>query len=157
MPIYEYQCEKCRRILSFLVRNVATHQPPVCPKCGHPKMTRAISRFAAPKGNKKAPAVASPDSQAAVDNAGIPHGLEKLVAETEGLDENNPRALGHIMRKVMEQTPEQVPEEMHEVVRRLESGDAPEKIEQDMGDLLGDDETGGGAGGAGENPMLYEG
>ena len=47
MPIYEYQCEQCRKVFSFLVRNVATHQPPTCPGCGHGKMTRALSRFAA--------------------------------------------------------------------------------------------------------------
>jgi len=49
MPIYEYECEKCRRVLNFLVRNAKVHKPPACPKCGHKKMHRVLSRFAAVK------------------------------------------------------------------------------------------------------------
>ena len=53
MPIYEYQCGECRRVFSFLVRQVAHHQAPACPQCGGVRMTRVLSRFAAPKGGRK--------------------------------------------------------------------------------------------------------
>ena len=163
MPIYEYQCEKCRRILNFLVRNVATHKPPVCPKCGHPKMTRELSRFAAPKGGKKAsaePAAGGPAPTGMPPGGGgddIPPGMEKLLSEAEGMDEKDPRAMGRLMRKMAEQTGEVMPEEMNDVIRRLESGEDPEKIEEQMGEMLGDEPGGGMGGPGGSDNTLYEG
>lgn len=165
MPIYEYQCEQCRRVLSFLVRNVAAHKSPVCPKCGHPKMSRAISRFAAPKGGKEAdtgPAAGGPPP-ASMPPAGmppgggdIPPGMERLLSEAEGMDENDPRAMGRFMRKMAEQTGEPIPAEMDEVVRRLEAGEDPEKIEEQMGGMLGDESGGGMGGPGGSDNTLYE-
>ncbi|MCX7009760.1 MAG: zinc ribbon domain-containing protein [Kiritimatiellaeota bacterium] len=164
MPIYEYQCEKCRRVLNFLVRNTASHKPPACPKCGHPKMSRAISRFAAPKkGGKKAdaePAAGGPPPTGMPPGGGgddMPPGMERLLSEAEGMDENDPRAMGRFMRKMAEQTGEPIPAEMDEVVRRLEAGEDPEKIEEKMGDVLGD-EAGGGMGGpgGGADNTLYD-
>ena len=166
MPIYEYQCEKCRRILSFLVRNVASHKPPVCPKCGHSKMTRAISRFIAPKSGRKSgsepSAINHPPSSlptAGMPPGGggdIPPGMERLLSEAEGIDENDPRAMGRFMREMAEQTGEPIPAEMNEVVRRLESGEDPEKIEEQMGDVLGDEAGGGMGGPGGSDNTLYE-
>ncbi len=161
MPIYEYQCEQCRRILSFLVRNVATHKTPVCPKCGYPTMTRAVSRFAAPKGGKKPAAEpaagGSPPTGGPPGGGDIPPGMDRLLSEAEGLGENDPRAMGRFMRKMAEQTGGPMPAEMHEVVRRLEAGEDPDQIEEQLGDTLGA-EPGGGLGdrGARDN-TLYEG
>jgi putative FmdB family regulatory protein len=44
MPIYEFQCEGCRRRVSILLRS--TSKQPVCPKCGGTKLKRLISQFA---------------------------------------------------------------------------------------------------------------
>lgn len=158
MPIYEYQCDQCRRILNFLVRNVATHKPPVCPKCGSPRMSRALSRFAAPKGGKQAAADPTAGGPPPGGGADIPPGMEQLLSEAEGMDQNDPRAMGRFMRKMAAESGEPLPPEMNEVVRRLESGEDPEKIEAQMGDMLGP-ENGGGAGGAagGADNTLYEG
>ena len=141
MPIYEYQCEKCRKVFNFLVRSVSTHKPPKCPKCGHPKMSRVISRFAAVGKRGTAGAEAGDD---------LPPGLD-------GLDENDPKSLGRMMRQMAAETGEEMPAEMDEMCRRLESGEDPEKIEAEMGDLLGDEGAGGvgGPGGAPDN-TLYE-
>jgi putative FmdB family regulatory protein len=138
VPIYEYQCRKCGRVSNFLVRNVKTHKPPACPKCGHPEMTRAISRFAAILGRSKS---AAPDAAATPDLSGL-----------DGLDENDPRSMGRMMRKMAEESGEPIPPEMNEMVRRLEAGEDPEKIEAEMGDL---GEEGAGLGGAGDD-TLYE-
>ncbi|TAN37038.1 MAG: zinc ribbon domain-containing protein [Verrucomicrobia bacterium] len=162
MPIYEYQCEKCGRILNFLVRSMASHQAPKCPKCGHPKMTRVLSRFAPLKGGKKsaaaetAPAMpGQPPPMPGGDD--IPPGMEKLLSEADGIDEKDPRAMGRFMRKMAEQTGEPIPQEMDEVVRRLEAGEDPEKIEEKMGDVLGEGETGGMGGPGGGDDTLYNG
>ena len=141
MPIYEYQCEKCRKVFNFLVRSVSTHKPPKCPKCGHTKMSKVISRFAA---------VARRGAAGAEAGDGLPPGLD-------GLDENDPKSLGRMMRQMAAETGEEMPAEMDEMCRRLESGEDPEKIEAEMGDLLGDEGAGGvgGPGGAPDN-TLYE-
>jgi putative FmdB family regulatory protein len=156
MPIYEYQCEKCGRVLSFLVRTTAGHQPPACPRCGHPKMERVLSRFAAPKkGTRKStedPGSGGPPPAGGDD---LPPGMESMLAEAEGIDENDPRAMGRFMRKMAEQTGEPVPAEMNEMIRRLESGEDPEKIEDALGDLPGDEASG--AGGPGGDDTLYDG
>lgn len=150
MPIYEYQCEKCRKLFNFLVRNITTHKTPVCPKCGHPKMTRAISRFAALKAAYKG----SSESNAP---AGPPGGMPEMppgMPDMSGLDENDPRSLGRMMRQMADQTGETLDPQMNEVIRRLESGEDPEKIEEMLGDELG----AGGPGGPGTpDNTLYEG
>ena len=158
MPIYEYRCAACRRALNFLVRSIAGHQPPVCPKCGHAKMERVLSRFAAITGGARADAEPSsinhpPSSMPPPGGAAdIPPGMERLLAEAEGMDETDPRAMGRLMRQMAAASGEPMPDELSAVVRRLEAGEDPEKIEEQMGD-----EAGGGPGAPdGADNTLYE-
>jgi len=60
------------------------------------------------------------------------------------------------MRKLAAESGEQMPPEMDEMCRRLEGGEDPEKIEESMGEMLGD-EGAGPAGGGGPDDTLYEG
>jgi len=152
MPIYEYQCEKCKRICNFLVRNVAAHKAPICPKCGHPKMTRAFSRFAPiggskTQGRKDADDAKQPGGPPAPNGGPMPD-----MSMLDGVDENDPRSMGRALRAMSEQAGE-----MDEVVRRLEAGEDPAKIEEKMGDLLGDEGQGGMPGSGGVDNTLYEG
>ena len=68
--------------------------------------------------------------------------MERVMAEMEremaGLDEKNPdpRALGHLMRKMTEATGQAMPKEMEQMIRRLEAGEDPEKLEEEFGDAL---------------------
>jgi len=161
MPIYEYRCAGCGRVLNFLVRSIASHKPPACPKCGHANMQRVLSRFAAIKGGKPSPAAPSslnhpPSAMPPPGGDDLPPGMERLLSEAEGMDQNDPRAMGRFMRQMAAESGEPMPEEMHEVVRRLEAGEDPEKIEEQMGDGLGDEAGGGlGAPGGADN-TLYE-
>jgi hypothetical protein len=59
--------------------------------------------------------------------------------------ENDPRALGQMMRKMGNEMGEEVGPEFDEVVDRLEAGQSPEDIEKAIPDLEG------GAGGMGED------
>lgn len=161
MPIYEYRCSACGRVSSFLVRNTAAHQPPECPRCHAQRMVRAVSRFAAVGGGKTGRKDAAPpgsaDGAAGAPDAGPSSGgPEPDLAEMEsmlgGLDENDPRSMGRMMRRMAEQSGERLDPEMDEVVRRLEAGEDPEKIDEKMGDALGDT---GADGGGGED--LYDG
>lgn len=70
----------------------------------------------------------------------------RLMSEAESLDENDPRQLGRFMRRMAEITGEPVEGEMEEALRRLEAGEDPEKVEEDMGEVFGDGEGGGGGG-----------
>ena len=61
----------------------------------------------------------------------------------EGL-ENDPQALGRMMRKMGSELGEEMPPEFGEVVDRLEKGQSPEDIEQampDLGEAFGDEDA----------------
>ena len=81
--------------------------------------------------------------------------MNELERDMEHMDENNPRHMAHMMKRMKEiMPPGTVTKEMDEAIKRLEKGEDPEKIEEEMGDLLGgmfgdEDEMGmgGGAGG----------
>ena len=74
------------------------------------------------------------------------------MPDLAGLDEKDPRSLGRMMRKMAGEAGEALDPQMEEMVRRLESGEDPEKIEESMGDLPGGER---GLGGAPDN-TLYE-
>ena len=71
--------------------------------------------------------------------------------------EDDPRALGKMMREMSAQTGEEMGPEFDEVVHRLESGQNPEEIEKQLPDLggeaPGDDMGMGGMGGMGGMDM----
>jgi hypothetical protein len=53
------------------------------------------------------------------------------------MDEENPdpRQLGHFMRKMTDMMGDKTPPELREMVRRLESGEDPEKLEEQFGGM----------------------
>jgi putative FmdB family regulatory protein len=169
MPIYEYLCPACNRVFSFLLKSAAAQREPVCPKCSGKDLRRRISRFAVTGTQRKsrsAPAVgAGQDAEGAgpqgsadpLDDPRIEQEMTRLMNDAEGLDESDPRQLGRLMRRMTEITGEPVEPQMEEAMRRLETGEDPEKIEEDLGDLLGDGEDGDGPRGApSHDPGLYE-
>lgn len=46
MPVYEYGCPDCEKVVSVLVRRMDGTPRPKCPNCGGRKLRRVISRFA---------------------------------------------------------------------------------------------------------------
>ena len=155
MPIYEFACPNCRRIFNFLSKRLNPGRSPTCPKCGNKKMAKQMSRFAMTKGLKE-PAAKGDDAGDEgpgpdFDDPRIQRAMSELERDMEHLDENNPKHMAHMMRKMKDILPAgAVPKELDVAIKRLEAGEDPEKIEQDMGDLLGDfmgGEEGAGAGG----------
>lgn len=152
MPIYEFACPKCRRIFSFLSKRVTPDRSPVCPKCGNTKLSKQVSRFAMTRGLKepaaKVEAEGGEPPMPDLDDPRVERAMMELERDMEHLDENNPRHMAHMMRKMKDlMPPGSVPKELDTAIKRLEAGEDPEKIEEDMGDLLGDFMGGGGAGG----------
>jgi hypothetical protein len=94
--------------------------------------------------------------------------MAEIERDMGSLDENNPRQMAHLMRKMKDALPPgTMPKDLDVAIKRLEQGEDPEKIEADMGDILGgaegegggDDEDGtGGFAGAGysRDANLYD-
>jgi hypothetical protein len=135
MPIYEFHSPDTNKIYSFFARSLAlANQIPRCPDDSHARMERMISKFAftgRAKEKAETPAGAELDPR-----------MESVMAEMErdmaGMDESNPdpRALGRMMRKMTEATGQKMPAEMEQMIRRLESGEDPEKLEEEFGDAF---------------------
>ena len=89
-----------------------------------------------------------------LDDPRMMRAMGELERDMEHMDENNPRHMAHMMKKMKDIMPEgSVPRELDVAIKRLEAGEDPEKIEEDMGDILGDfmggEEGEGGPGGYG--------
>ncbi len=161
MPIYEFACPKCRKIFSFLSKRLKPDRLPVCPQCGNKKLVKEISRFALTKGLTE-PA-ARPEGAAGppipdlgeFDERKMGRVMAEMERDMAHLDENNPRHMAHMMKKMKDLLPPgAMPKEMDIAIKRLEAGEDPEKIEADMGDLLadfmgGEEDGPGGRGGRG--------
>jgi putative FmdB family regulatory protein len=143
MPIYEYACPKCRVIFNFLSKRTNPDRLPVCPKCGNKKMEKQMSRFAMSRGLKEPPAKTEPQSGEPptpdFDDPRMERAMREMERDMEHLDENNPKHMAHMMRKMKDlMPPGTMPKELDVAIKRLEAGEDPEKIEEDMGDILGD-------------------
>ncbi|MDA1273176.1 MAG: zinc ribbon domain-containing protein [Verrucomicrobia bacterium] len=169
MPIYEFSCPKCRVIFSFLSKRIQTDRLPTCPKCGSKKMTKLMSQFAALSGSGTAEPSGDTDMgdkgpMPDFDDARVMRAMGEMERDMAHLDENNPKHMAHMMRKMKEILPSGVmPKGLDVAIKRLEAGEDPEKIEEDMGDVLGDfmgDAEGeggcGGGGGYSRDSGLYD-
>jgi putative FmdB family regulatory protein len=137
MPIYEFYCGDCHTIFNFFSKRVDTSTRPACPRCGRAKIQRQVSRFATL--GKQGAADKGDDPLDGVDEAKMEGLLETMSREADGLDENNPRQVAQMLRKLHEASGMPLDGKAQEAIRRLESGESPEKIEEEMGDLFGDD------------------
>jgi hypothetical protein len=101
-----------------------------------------------------------------LDDPKIVRAMSELERDMDSLDENNPKHMAYMMKKMKDvMPPGTMPKEMDVAIKRLEQGEDPEKIEEDMGDLLGgmmggEDEMGmggyGGGGGYSKDSGLYD-
>jgi len=132
MPVYEFYCSECHTIFNFLSRRVNTEKRPDCPRCGRPELERQVSSFAVSKGR----AEESPDGMPDMDEERMEKAMEALAGEIDGIDENDPRQMARFMRRFTEATGMDLGHGVAEAIRRLEAGEDPEKVEEEMGDAL---------------------
>jgi putative FmdB family regulatory protein len=119
MPIYEYECDQCKRRNSVLTLRVSEEVKPVCEKCGSTAMHRLMSRFAMPRSE-----------EARMDALSNPSNFSDL-------DESDPKSIAKAMRRMGREMGDELGgPEFDEAVNELESG----------GDLGGDDGDAGGGG-----------
>jgi putative FmdB family regulatory protein len=122
VPIYEYRCHHCKRRVAIFWRSIAeaTAGQATCPRCGSTHLTRLISRVRV---------VRSAESR--LDDLSDPSSLADF-------DENDPRSMARLMRRMADETGEDLGPEFEEVVGRLEAGEDPEEIEKSMPELMGE-------------------
>jgi hypothetical protein len=67
--------------------------------------------------------------------------IESMADDFSGFEglEDDPKAMGRMMRKMGKEMGEELPAEFDEVVDRLESGQSPEEIESAIPDLGADE------------------
>lgn len=83
MPLYEYHCNQCGKVFTFLVGVIQGNTDPYCPRCGSNKLTKLISRIRAHLSEETR--------------------IEQLASSFENLDisENpTPKELRSLMRKL---------------------------------------------------------
>jgi putative FmdB family regulatory protein len=146
MPIYEFYCRHCHRVFSFLSRAVNTDKTPPCPRCAATDLTRRVSAFAISKGRKEEPKAEAPPGPD-FDEARLERAMEAMAGDLDSIDENDPKQGAHLMRKLFSATGMPVAAGMEEALRRMEAGEDPEKIEEQMGDVFEEDPFGGLLGG----------
>lgn len=158
MPIYEYYCPDNHTIYQFYAKTLAQGQTiPKCPHNPNYRMEKMVSQFAVTSGGKKSdePAAGSDPAGAgdSAEDARFEAAMSAMEREFANVDENDPRAMARMMRRMSELTGEKIDGEMEEVVRKLEEGADPEELEEQLGGDLGDgpdDSFGGGMGDAPE-------
>ncbi len=120
MPAYSYRCLDCGKRFTVRMSYAEYGTRPVhCPACGSDHHQRIIARVRM---------LRSEESR-----------LESLAdpALLDALDED-PRALGRMMREMSRELGEDLGPEFEEVVDRLEKGQTPEEIEQALPELAED-------------------
>lgn len=118
MPIYEYRCEACGRISTYLLLNRAEEAGLTCKKCGSPQLTRLLSRVVVRL---------SEDTR-----------LERLAdpARFGGLDENDPRSMAKFMKEMAAATGEDLDKEefdqmLEEAATETEGGGQDQGLEDE--------------------------
>jgi putative FmdB family regulatory protein len=139
MPIYEFYCRDCHTIYSFFARRVDTQTTPACPKVPRHKLRRQMSRFAISSGRSDESA-GQPGPDMDLDDPKMEQAMMQMAGEMENVNEDDPRAMARMMRKLMETTGMNMGEGMEEAIRRMEAGEDPDKVEEELGDVLDADD-----------------
>lgn len=98
MPIYEYECHDCRRVVSLLVLRPTTAPAPRCPRCGGSSLTRLMSRFATPKSEEAR-------LEALADSASL-----------GDVDENDPASVARFMKRMGRELGDELGEDFEEAI-----------------------------------------
>jgi putative FmdB family regulatory protein len=136
MPIYEFYCERCNTIFNFYSRTINTSKKPTCPRCKEMPLIRFMSSFSiVRKGTEDEGEDSLPFDEEKMERA-----VGMLAHEAEHINEDDPRQAAQMMRKLSEMTGLRMGKGMQEALERMEAGEDPEKIEEEIGDILEEEE-----------------
>ena len=158
LPIFEFLCPACNRIFSFLSLGGAPNREPMCPRCGGGGLRRVPSRFAV-AGRQEKPQ----RNESTTTDEGAAQRMEqeamRMAGEIGENDLEDPRTMARMMRRLAESSGERVTPAMSEMFRRMEEGEDPEALEEELGPQLeeemGEDDESGGSGGPSHDDGLY--
>ena len=71
-----------------------------------------------------------------IDERKLEKAMNRLASEAENMGGEDPRQAADFMRKFSDMTGVKLGDGMQEALKRMESGEDPEKIEAEMGDVL---------------------
>ena len=118
MPTYDFLCNDCaQRFDVFLTFAEYGKKPVACPHCQSKNVRRRMTKVRISKSDSSR--------------------MDSLADDFPGLEnlDDDPQAMGRVMRKMGREMGEDLPPEFNEVVDRLEKGQNPEQIEQEIPDL----------------------
>jgi putative FmdB family regulatory protein len=121
MPTYDFICNDCRqRFDVFLTFAEYGKKRVKCTLCGSQNVRRRMTRVRIVKSEASR--------------------LEAMADDFSGFEalEEDPRAMGRMMRRLGKEAGEELPPEFDEVVDRLEKGQSPEEIEKEVPGLSGE-------------------
>lgn len=142
MPIYEFYCPSCHRLFNFLSQRVDTESRPDCPRCGRPRLIRRPARFAAISSSPTAAGPEDEELSGPFDETRLEQALDSLGDELdEVVDDEDPRAAARLFRRFGEAAGVEPSGELAEYLSRLEAGEDPEALEEQMGDAFDDEDA----------------
>ena len=123
MPLYDFICQDCQqRFDVFMTYAEYGSRPVTCPHCQSGSVRRRVPRVRVAKSEEGR-------MESLAGDFSDPSALAGL--------ENDPQAMGRMMRKMGKELGEELPSEFNEVVDRLEKGQSPEDIEKALPDIGG--------------------
>ena len=118
MPTYDFFCNNCeKRFDVFMTFSEYGKKAVYCTHCQSNNVRRRMTKVRIAKSDESR--------------------MESMADDFPGLEgiEDDPKALGQMMRKMGSEMGEELPAEFNEVVGRLEAGQSPEEIESVLPDL----------------------
>jgi len=134
MPIYEYYCPDNHTLYQFYAKTLAQGKTlPKCPDNPKFRLKKVLSAFAITGGNSAGedPATAKPAGGEPEDPK-MEAAMSQMEQEFSSLDENDPKAMARMMRRMSEVTGEKMEGQFEEVVRKLEEGADPDSLDDQL-------------------------
>jgi len=145
MPIYEFYCHVCNRLFNFFSSSVNTEARPQCPRCDKVTLERRPARFATIKKLGDGGEDDEDNPFPGLDEERLEQAMESLAGEMDAFGDEgdeDPRAMARFFRRFGDVAGMRLGPRMEEMLRRLESGEDLDHLEEEMGgDLDEDDES----------------
>jgi putative FmdB family regulatory protein len=141
MPIYEYRCPDCKRRVSIFFRTMSAAESgantAACPQCGGQHLQRLVSKVAYIRAGNLgdnpnvggATTVEDLDDENAYGSYDDSEGFGEML---NGVDEDDPRSVAAWARQMQRQTGEDLGPEFNTALTRIEAGEDPDKVMDDI-------------------------